>query len=156
MRGEESLSGKLQAVLAPESDLGIYISEEDFSDEPGVRVGDSMMRHQMGAAFEVPGPGGAAVGMKPGDRLTHLNNIPMLYPEQVLAYEVSTVTRWHPGGGCYTHEGVAKEGIIVLAREIFARLAGHHPGRGRPHGPAQNQKRAAKLRGGRCCAIAAR
>jgi S1-C subfamily serine protease len=112
LRGEETLNGQLQATLAPESDLGIYISEEDFSTEPGVRVGDSMLRHQMGAAFEVPGPGGAAVGMKPGDRLTHINNIPMLYPEQVLAME-ATIPAGIQVAVRYTHEGVAKDGIIV-------------------------------------------
>ena len=112
VRGEETLNGQLQAVLAPESDLGIFISEEDFSNEPGVRVGDSMMRHQMGAAFEVPGPGGAAVGMKPGDRLTHINNIPMLYAEQVMAME-ATIPAGIQVAVRYTHEGVAKEGILT-------------------------------------------
>jgi S1-C subfamily serine protease len=112
LRGEESLNGQLQAVLAPESDLGIFLSEEDYSSEAGVRVGDSMMRGQMGAAFEVPGPGGAALGMKPGDRLTHINNIPILFPEQALAFAAAI-----PAGiqvaVRYTQNGNAKEGVLV-------------------------------------------
>lgn len=112
MRGEEQLSGQLQATLAPESDLGIWLSEEDYAAEAGVRVGDSMMRGNAGAAFEVPGPGGAALGMKPGDRLTHVANIPIFSPEQALALAAAI-----PAGiqvaVRYTSNGTAKEGILT-------------------------------------------
>jgi S1-C subfamily serine protease len=65
----------VQAMRAPEADLGIYLAEEDVSDEEGILVGASVIRPQPGPV--VPGPGGAALGMKPGDRICKVNGVPV-------------------------------------------------------------------------------
>jgi S1-C subfamily serine protease len=65
----------VQVMRAPEADLGIYLAEEDVSDEEGILVGASVVRPQPGPV--VPGPGGAALGMKPGDRVCKVNGIPV-------------------------------------------------------------------------------
>lgn len=62
-------------ISAPEADLGIFLSDEDISGGEGILVGASMVRPQPGPV--VPGPGGAALGMKPGDRVLSVNSIPV-------------------------------------------------------------------------------
>jgi hypothetical protein len=71
---------EIEAALAPEGDLGIFTAEEDISPEDGIPVGGSMVRPSPGPV--VPGPGGAALGMKPGDRVCAVNGIPVFSQDQ--------------------------------------------------------------------------
>ena len=114
-RGDQTLSGELIAKIAPDGDLGIYVSQEDVSREEGIPVGASMARPAPGPV--VPGPGGAALGMKPGDRLTHVNFIPIVSLDQLYGYEatipagIQVRVRW-------TRNGVASEGFLIARARL--------------------------------------
>ncbi len=100
----------VDAVRAPEADLAIYLAEEDVALDEGILVGDSVVRPQPGPV--VPGPGGAALGMKPGDRVCKVNGIPVfateLFEGQCAAFPAGfpLLVEWQ-------HQGVRKTGTLV-------------------------------------------
>lgn len=114
-RGEQTLSGELMATLAPDGDLGIYVANEDVSSDEGILVGASMVRPAHGPV--VPGPGGAALGMKPGDRLTHVNWIPVSSADQLAGLE-ATIPAGIQVRVHYTRNGQKFEGFVVARAKL--------------------------------------
>ncbi|MCC6149303.1 MAG: PDZ domain-containing protein [Planctomycetes bacterium] len=109
-REGKAMTLDVEAVRAPEADLAIYLAAEDVALDEGILVGDSVVRPQPGPV--VPGPGGAALGMKPGDRVCKINGIPVfaieLFEGQCAAFPAGVPLRVE-----WLHQGVRKSGTLV-------------------------------------------
>jgi S1-C subfamily serine protease len=100
----------VDAVRAPEADLAIYLAEEDVALDEGILVGDSVVRPQPGPV--VPGPGGAALGMKPGDRVCKVNGIPV-FAIELFEGQCASFPAGFPLQVEWLHRGVRKTGTLI-------------------------------------------
>lgn len=113
---------------APEGDLGIFLSEQDYAGGEGIQVGASMVRPQPGPV--VPGPGGAALGMKPGDRIVAVNGIPVfaidLFEEQCAAFPagVPVNVEWLQGTARKTGSLVPRARLLPGSLGVVLDVAG--------------------------------
>lgn len=127
-RGGVALSLEVTPTRAPEGDLGIYLAEQDSAGGEGILVGASMVRPQPGPM--VPGPGGAALGMKPGDRILSVNGIPVfaidLFDGQCAANPagVPVSVEWLQGGTRKTGSLVPRARLLPGSLGVVLDVAG--------------------------------